>query len=116
MNKQTKRTAEAASTPKLAELGVKPSDQSAAPTRQRTATAKRKTAHPAKGREGSQPNSRRGIASDKLLCRYCGSEDLAPSFKKRRDARCRACFKQRYRAVSREREGARTQKRELAAK
>jgi hypothetical protein len=32
----------------------------------------------------------------KLICRYCGSEDLAPSFVKRRDARCRACFKQRY--------------------
>jgi hypothetical protein len=32
----------------------------------------------------------------KLVCRYCGSDDLAPSFVKRRDARCRACFKQRY--------------------
>jgi hypothetical protein len=33
------------------------------------------------------------VKSEKLLCRYCGSDDLAPSFKKRRDARCRACFK-----------------------
>src|ERR1700689_1540579 len=33
---------------------------------------------------------------EKLVCRYCGSDDLAPSFKKRRDARCRACFKKRY--------------------
>lgn len=33
---------------------------------------------------------------EKLTCRYCGSDDLAPSFKKRRDARCRACFKKRY--------------------
>jgi hypothetical protein len=33
---------------------------------------------------------------EKLICRYCGSDDLAPSFKQRRDARCRACFKQRY--------------------
>jgi hypothetical protein len=32
----------------------------------------------------------------KLVCRYCGSDDLAPSFKKRRDARCRACFAKRY--------------------
>ena len=32
----------------------------------------------------------------KLVCRYCGGNDLAPSFKKRRDARCRACFKKRY--------------------
>ena len=35
----------------------------------------------------------------KLVCRYCGSDDLAPSFKKRRDARCRACFKKRYRST-----------------
>jgi hypothetical protein len=34
--------------------------------------------------------------SGKLVCRYCGSDDLAPSFKKRRDARCRACFKSKY--------------------
>ena len=34
--------------------------------------------------------------SGKLVCRYCGSNDLAPSFRKRRDARCRACFKSRY--------------------
>jgi hypothetical protein len=33
---------------------------------------------------------------EKLGCRYCGSDDLALSFKKRRDARCRACFKKRY--------------------
>jgi hypothetical protein len=37
----------------------------------------------------------------KLVCRYCGSDDLAPSFLKRRDARCRACFKQRYGAAAR---------------
>jgi hypothetical protein len=36
------------------------------------------------------------IRSEKLVCRYCGSDDLAPSFVKRRDTRCRACFKQRY--------------------
>jgi len=35
-----------------------------------------------------------------LACRYCGSDDLAPSFRKRRDARYRACFKQRYGAVA----------------
>lgn len=34
--------------------------------------------------------------SEKLVCRYCGSDDLPPSFVKRRDARCRACFKKRY--------------------
>ena len=38
---------------------------------------------------------------EKLVCRYCGSDDLAPSFIKRRDARCRACFKERYSATAR---------------
>jgi hypothetical protein len=38
---------------------------------------------------------------EKLVCRYCGSDDLAPSFRKRRDARCRACFKKRYSSASR---------------
>jgi hypothetical protein len=33
---------------------------------------------------------------EKLVCRYCGSDDLAPSFVKRRDRRCRKCFKSRY--------------------
>jgi hypothetical protein len=40
--------------------------------------------------------SRKTSGQEKLVCRYCGSDDLAPSFKKRRDARCRACFKKRY--------------------
>ena len=31
---------------------------------------------------------------EKLVCRYCGSDDLAPSFIKRRDRRCRKCFRQ----------------------
>ena len=30
-----------------------------------------------------------------LVCRYCGSKDLAPSFIKRRDRRCRKCFSKR---------------------
>jgi hypothetical protein len=34
--------------------------------------------------------------SDKLVCRYCGSDDLVPSFIKRRDRRCRKCFSKRY--------------------
>ncbi len=34
--------------------------------------------------------------SEKLVCRYCGSGDLAPSFIKRRDRRCRKCFSKRY--------------------
>ena len=41
--------------------------------------------------------------SEKLGCRYCGSDDLAPSFIKRRDRRCRKCFSKRYRSAARER-------------
>jgi hypothetical protein len=41
--------------------------------------------------------------SNKLVCRYCGSADLAPSFIKRRDRRCRECFCKRYGAGARAR-------------
>ena len=34
--------------------------------------------------------------AEKLVCRYCGSADLAPSFINRRDRRCRKCFSKRY--------------------
>jgi len=34
--------------------------------------------------------------AERLVCRYCGSDDLAPSFIKRRDRRCRKCFSRRY--------------------
>jgi hypothetical protein len=37
----------------------------------------------------------------KLVCRYCGSDDLAPSFIKRRDRRCRKCFVKRYGSAAR---------------
>jgi len=40
-----------------------------------------------------------------LVCRYCGSDDLAPSFIKRRDRRCRKCFSKRYGATAPEGEG-----------
>jgi hypothetical protein len=60
-----------------------------------------KSAKPSKPKK-QKPARRVKLASgktsgqEKLVCRYCGSNDLAPSFKKRRDARCRACFKKRY--------------------
>jgi hypothetical protein len=38
----------------------------------------------------------RSSKTEKLVCRYCGSDDLAPSFIKRRDRRCRKCFSKRY--------------------
>jgi hypothetical protein len=41
--------------------------------------------------------------SDNLVCRYCGSDDLAPSFIKRRDRRCRKCFSKRYGSAARTR-------------
>ncbi len=41
--------------------------------------------------------------SGKLGCRYCGSNDLAPSFIKRRDRRCRKCFSRRYGSAARAR-------------
>jgi hypothetical protein len=41
--------------------------------------------------------------SEKLVCRYCGSDDLAPSFIKRRDRRCRQCFGKRYGSVAKAR-------------
>ena len=40
--------------------------------------------------------------TEKLVCRYCGSTDLAPSFIKRRDRRCRKCFSNRYSSAARE--------------
>ena len=39
--------------------------------------------------------------AEKLVCRYCGSADLAPSFIKRHDRRCRKCFGQRYGSAAR---------------
>jgi hypothetical protein len=39
--------------------------------------------------------------SGKLVCRYCGSDDLSPSFVKRRDRRCRRCFSKRYGSAAR---------------
>jgi ribosomal protein L37AE/L43A len=46
--------------------------------------------------ERPQVKAVRSSKSEKLVCRYCGSEDLAPSFIKRRDRRCRKCFSKRY--------------------
>ena len=42
------------------------------------------------------------VKREKLVCRYCGSDDLSPSFIKRRDRRCRKCFSQRYGSGARE--------------
>jgi hypothetical protein len=76
------------------------------------ASAKKKAAaNPPKAVTGTQAgkparrsarSSRVTSKAENLVCRYCGSDDLAPSFLKRHDARCRACFKQRYRSARRD--------------
>jgi hypothetical protein len=58
--------------------------------------------------------SRFATKTEKLVCRYCGSDDLCPSFKKRRDARCRACFKKRYGSAARGKQAVRTRKAKAA--
>jgi hypothetical protein len=63
-------------------------------------TAKTVAVKPAKSAR-RPPRAASGSNPEKLVCRYCSSDDLAPSFIKRRDARCRACFKQRYGATAR---------------
>jgi hypothetical protein len=70
---------------------ARPADEKAA--RKKTA---RKNAQSALPRKEVGGNSK----SDKLVCRYCGSDDLAPSFVKRRDRRCRKCFSKRYGSVA----------------
>ena len=60
----------------------------------KTVTARAKPE--AKMRAQTPRPARAKSAREQLVCRYCGSDDLAPSFKKRRDARCRACFMKRY--------------------
>ena len=48
--------------------------------------------------ERPQAKAGRKSKSDKL---YCGSDDLAPSFIKRRERRCRKCFSERYGSAAR---------------
>jgi hypothetical protein len=50
--------------------------------------------------ERPQAKAIRKSKSEKLVCRYCGSDYLAPSFIKRRDRRCRKCFSKRYGAAA----------------
>jgi hypothetical protein len=87
--------------------------EASASVRKKTAAAKPKGAPASKTRKvaGRPPrSSRAGSKAQKLVCRYCGSDDLAPSFKRRRDARCRACFKQRYGSAARNQKAVFTRK------
>jgi hypothetical protein len=65
--------------------------------RKKTASRKAKLALPLRKKMGRESKS------NGLVCRYCGSEDLAPSFIKRRDRRCRKCFSKRYGSAARAR-------------
>ena len=71
--------------------------------KKKTVATKQKVKVPAKSGKRARRAPRRGSGSgtSQLVCRYCGSADLAPSFIKRRDARCRACFKERYGSAKR---------------
>jgi len=61
-----------------------------------------KKGRPANIKPGQPLNKRppRQSKAERLICRYCGSDDLAPSFVKRRDRRCRKCFGKRYRSAA----------------
>jgi hypothetical protein len=86
-------------------------DQSAAPRKKPAVGAAPKAARAAKSTKAPRRpprSSRTPSSTEKLVCRYCGSDDLAPSFKKRRDARCRSCFKKRYGSAPKEKKAART--------
>ena len=93
---RSKRAAETASTPKLASAGPNPTEQPKAAMKQRTTSAVRKATPVARSKKAGKLSLPAAVEGQNLRCRYCGSDDLAPSFRKPRDARCRACFKQRY--------------------
>ncbi len=67
------------------------------PVAEKAAPRKAKPTRPLRKQMGSKSKP------DKLVCRYCGSDDLAPSFIKRRDRRCRKCFSKRYGSAARAR-------------
>ena len=74
---------------------VPKSGQASAVRSEAKKVAKRTTGKKAK-KERPQPKALRSSKSEKLVCRYCESDNLAPSFIKRRDRRCRKCFSKRY--------------------
>jgi len=65
---------------------------------ERAKMANGKKTEPVNTRSARTPMKKTGSKpkAEKLVCRYCGSNDLAPSFIKRRDRRCRKCFSKRY--------------------
>jgi len=77
--------------------GHKPIGRSSSSALEKADRKKSEPARPLRKERGSKSKS------DKLVCRYCGSDDLAPSFIKRRDRRCRKCFSKRYGSAARAR-------------
>ena len=73
-----------------------------------------KSASASKARRAQAKKLRPANDAEKLVCRYCGSNDLAPSFRKRCDARCRACFKKRYASSARGKKVSRTRTMKVA--
>ena len=77
-------------------------------TDSKPAALETKSESASKARRAPANKSRAANDAKKLVCRYCGSDDLAPSFRKRRDARCRACFKKRYGSSAQGKKASRT--------
>jgi hypothetical protein len=65
---------------------------------ERAKLASGKKTEPTETKHRRRPGNKaeRKPKAEKLVCHYCGSDDLAPSFIKRRDRRCRKCFSKRY--------------------
>jgi hypothetical protein len=70
--------------------GRKPIRHSSTSAPKKAARNKAESARPRRKETGSKSKP------ETLVCRYCGSDDLAPSFIKRWDHRCRKCFSKRY--------------------
>jgi hypothetical protein len=73
-----------------------PTSVQSSATRSEAKKVDRKTTGKKAKTERPKVKAIRKSKSEKLVCRYCRSEDLAPSFMKRRDRRCRKCFGKRY--------------------
>ncbi len=93
------------------QAGALAAAEAATPAKQKVVAHQPKAAPATKARKATRRSTRSSDAAsevNKFVCRYCGSDDLAPSFLKRRDARCRTCFKQRYGSAVRNKTATRT--------
>jgi len=70
--------------------GHKPSGHSSTSALKKADQKEAESSRPLRKETGSKSES------GKLVGRYFGSDDLIPSFIKRRDRRCRKCFSKRY--------------------